>query len=169
MVNWPNTVAAIFDQSFGRLDQFPAWFAFVALLSAPASLINARVVVRLGMRRMIAIALTAQLACVSLTLVSFALHLPFAGFALFIGLMMVQFFSTGFLIGNLNALALEPMGHVAGMAASVIGGVSTVVAAMIAAALTLLADGTPVPLAASVLVCLVVAAAAMLLARQRPD
>lgn len=169
MLIWLSSVAAIFNDSFDRAAEFPAWFAMVALLSAPASLINARVVVRMGMRRMVAIALIAQLSMITLVLVSFALHLPWAGFALFLGFMMTQFFSTGFLIGNLNALALEPMGHVAGMAASVIGGVSTVVAALIAAGLTRFANGTPVPLAASVLGCLLAAAGCMLWARRHQD
>ncbi|PTX01263.1 multidrug effflux MFS transporter [Pararhodobacter aggregans] len=169
MLTWLSAVAAIFDQSFGRLDQFPAWFALVALLSGTTSLINAKLVVRLGMRRLIGIALSVQIAMVAVTLLGFALDLPLAGFGLFITFMALQFLSLGFLIGNMNALALEPMGHVAGMAASVIGGVSTVVAAVLAAGLTLLANGTPVPLAASVLGCLLASGAAMLAARRYAD
>lgn len=169
MLTWLSSVSGIFGQSFDRTAQFPAWFALVALLSAPASLINARVVVRLGMRRMVGLAQTAQIVTQVFTLASFAFALPWAGFPLFLGFMMVQFFAIGFLVGNLNALALEPMGHVAGMAASVIGGVSTMVAALIAAGLTQLADGTPVPLAASVLACVVAGAGCMLWARRHQD
>ena len=53
----------------------------------------------------------------------------------------------GLVLGNLNAIALEPMGHIAGMAASVSGAVATVLAVMIAAPLGLAFDGTPLPLA----------------------
>jgi len=37
----------------------------------------------------------------------------------------VQFFAIGFLFGNLRALAMEPMGHIAGMAAAITGLIST--------------------------------------------
>ena len=169
MLTWLSLVAGIFSDSFGRGSEFPGWFALAALLSAPASLINARVVVQMGMRRIVALTLGAQLVMVTLVLASFALGLPWAGFPLFMAFMLLQFFATGFLVGNLNALALEPMGHVAGMAASVIGGVSTVAAALIAAGLTQFANGTPVPLAAGVLVCLLAAAGCMVWAQWHQD
>jgi DHA1 family bicyclomycin/chloramphenicol resistance-like MFS transporter len=63
------------------------------------------------------------------------------------------FFMAGLTFGNLNALALQPMGHVAGMAASVVGAVSTVLAVPVAAPIGLAFDGTPVPLLAGTLVC----------------
>ena len=169
MLTWLSSIAGIFTFSFDRGPEFPAWFALSALLSAPASLINAKVVVRLGMRLLVGLTLGVQLVMVSLVYLSFAYDMPWAGFPLFLLFMLLQFFSTGFLVGNLNALALEPMGHVAGMAASVIGGVSTVAAALLAAGLTQFADGTPTPLAASVAFCLLGAAGCMLWARRHQD
>ena len=44
---------------------------------------------------------------------------------LFFGL---QFFAIGFLFGNLRALAMQPMGHIAGMAAALTGFISTIMA-----------------------------------------
>ncbi|MGI9317457.1 MAG: Bcr/CflA family drug resistance efflux transporter, partial [bacterium] len=41
--------------------------------------------------------------------------------------LMVSFFGTGILFGNLNSLAMEPLGHIAGLASSVIGSVTTLV------------------------------------------
>ncbi|WP_127109723.1 multidrug effflux MFS transporter [Pararhodobacter zhoushanensis] len=166
MLCWISGVAAIFEQSFDRTAQFPAWFAFVAILSAPASLINARLVVKVGMRRMVAIALTWQIAISLIALIGFQYPLGDWGFELFILFMLMQFFSIGFLIGNLNALVLEPMGHVAGMAASVVGGFSTVISALLAATAATFMNGTPVPLAVSSLLCLVLASACMIWARQ---
>jgi MFS transporter, DHA1 family, multidrug resistance protein len=60
------------------------------------------------------------------------------------------FFMAGLTVGNLNAIAMEPLGHIAGMAASMTSAVSTVVAVMIAAPIGLAFDGTPVPLAFSI-------------------
>ncbi len=169
MLTWIAGVAAIFDQAFDRAAQFPAWFALVALMSAPSSLINAKVVVRVGMRRMVAIALVMQIAMAVAAVAVFSIDLGEAGFWLFLAFMLMQFFTIGFLIGNLNALALEPMGHVAGMAASVTGGVATVLSAVFAAAAATLMDGTPLPLAAVVLVALILAGGCMLWARRLPE
>ena len=166
MLSWISGVAAIFEQSFDRTAQFPAWFAFVAILSAPASLINARLVVKVGMRRMVAIALTWQIGISLIALIGFQFPLGDWGFELFILFMLMQFFSIGFLIGNLHALVLEPMGHVAGMAASVVGGFSTVISALLAAAAATFMNGTPVPLALSSLLCLLLASGCMIWARQ---
>ena len=63
------------------------------------------------------------------------------------------FFMLGFTLGNLNALAMEPMGHIAGMAASIAGSVSTVLAVLIAVPVGLAFDGTPLPLAVGSAAC----------------
>ena len=63
----------------------------------------------------------------------------------------------GVTLGNLNAIAMEPMGHIAGMAASVIGSISTVLAAAIAAPVGLLFDGSIAPLTTGILTMCVLA------------
>ncbi len=50
----------IFDLHFDRGEAFPRWFAIIALIAATASILNARLVVRLGMRKMVFTALAAQ-------------------------------------------------------------------------------------------------------------
>ncbi len=72
----------------------------------------------------------------------------------------------GFTMGNLNAIAMEPMGAIAGLAASVILAVPTVLATVIAAPLGLAFDGTPGPLAVGVLVCAVLALVVMPIMRR---
>jgi len=57
----------------------------------------------------------------------------------------------GFTLGNLNALALQPMGHIAGTAASTMSAVSTLLGGAIGAPLGIAFDGTPIPLAAGTL------------------
>jgi len=63
------------------------------------------------------------------------------------------FFMLGFTLGNLNALAMEPMGHIAGMAASIIGAVSTVLGIAIAIPIGLSFNGTYTPLAIGAVAC----------------
>ncbi|MEM8850626.1 MAG: hypothetical protein AAGE03_11405 [Pseudomonadota bacterium] len=72
-----------------------------------------------------------------------------------------SFALAGLTIGNLNAIAMQPMGHIAGMASSVISSISTVLAVVIAGPIGLAFDGTPVPLMGGVALA---AAAALWLA-----
>lgn len=145
-------VQQVYDVIFDRADTFPLWFGGVALLSGSASLLNAAVVVRLGMRRLVTWSLASQvLAAAAILAVSLAGLPAEGGFALFVTWQISVFFIAGTTLGNLNAIAMEPMGHVAGMAASVIGAISTVAAAVIVAPIGLLFDGTLVPLAAGIL------------------
>ena len=146
-------VQQIYDIIFDRADSFPFWFSLVALLSGSASLLNAAVVVRIGMRRIVTWSLAGQivLSSIMLTLEGFALPAALA-FGLFVAWQTSVFFMAGTTLGNLNAMAMEPMGHIAGMAASVIGAISTVFAALIAAPIGLLFDGTLLPITLGILV-----------------
>ena len=142
----------IFDVTFARGTEFPLWFALIAVLSGSASLVNAALVVRLGMRRMVMVTLVAQIV-VSSAFVLFWLAHPVAdglAFAAYIGWTVGVFFMAGLTLGNLNAIALEPMGHIAGMAASATGAIATVVSVPIAVPIGLMFNGTPLPLALSV-------------------
>lgn len=142
-----SSVQLIFDQTFGRGDTFHLWFGFVALVSASSGFLNAAVVRRFGMRAIImvmfAVSATASL-CFALLWPALTPDLQFVGF---VALQVVIFFQAGMTLGNLNALGLEPLGHIAGLAASVIAGLSTIGAALLAAPIGVAFDGTPLPLA----------------------
>lgn len=140
-----SSVQQIFETSFGRGDSFVYWFALIALVAGSASVINAQLVIRLGMQRMITIGFGMQVFFSSMILVS-ALFGP-VPFGLYMVWTTSLFFMAGLVIGNLNALAMEPVGHIAGLAASVLGAVATVLGAVIAAPIGLAFDGTPLPLA----------------------
>lgn len=144
----------ILDQVYGEGDRFPVWFALIALLSGTASLINAWLVVRLGMRRMITTTLAAQVVFSVLMLAAKAggIWPPVLAFPAHLLWTTGVFFMTGLTIGNLNALGLEPVGHVAGMAASVIGAIATVASVLLAVPVGLMFDGTPYPLMGGVAV-----------------
>ncbi|MEL6643530.1 MAG: multidrug effflux MFS transporter [Pseudomonadota bacterium] len=149
----------VFDVAFGRGATFHWWFAVIALISASGSLLNAAVVLRLGMRRVVAMALLAQITLSSLMLILMAAFGPTSAqaFAAYVVWTTGAFLMAGLTIGNLNSLAMAPMGHMAGMTASIVGSVSTVVAVLIAVPVGLAFDGTPVPLVLGVLICAVIA------------
>ncbi|MDJ0827051.1 MAG: multidrug effflux MFS transporter [Rhodobacter sp.] len=149
-----STTQQVFDQSFGQAASFPYWFAVIALISGSGSLLNARIVMRLGMRRVVRLTFSTQLglsALMALITLSGA-HGP-VFFALYIIWTTTIFFMAGLTIGNLNALGMEPLGHLAGLAASIIGSVATVAAVAIAIPIGLAFDGTPLPLALGSALC----------------
>ncbi|EEW25997.1 multidrug effflux MFS transporter [Rhodobacter ferrooxidans] len=144
----------VFDQHYGMAATFPYWFAGIALAAGSASLLNARLVVRLGMRHMVTVTLAVQmLASTAMALLTWAGMWPATlDFPAYLLWTCGVFFMTGLTIGNLNALALEPVGHIAGMAASVSGAIATVASVAIAVPVGLAFDGTAVPLQAGVAV-----------------
>ncbi len=156
------TSQQIFDFSFDRGASFPLWFGLCAAISATASLINASIVVRIGMQRVVAWSLTIQIAISvafisTLTLLDLSDNLAFAAY--FIWLISV-FYMAGLGIGNLNAVAMEPMGRIAGLAASIISATATITSILIAVPISLAFDGTPLPTALGIL-CVAVVSLAM--------
>jgi DHA1 family bicyclomycin/chloramphenicol resistance-like MFS transporter len=150
-----SSVQPLFEKTFGRGDTFPAWFALIALFSAGASLTNALLVRRLGMYRVIIAVLSVQIVLsgvmAAMTLGGYwpdALYFP-----AYVVWVICLFAMAGMTVGNLNAIAMEPMGHIAGLAASVILALPTVLSTAIAAPLGLAFDGSPGPLALGSFLC----------------
>lgn len=145
----------LFGEAYGKGDAFPTWFAAMALLSGSGTILNAKFVTRFGMRRIAKWAYIMQ-TCVSGTmlilLTSDALPDVLRFPAFFIWAVSV-FFMAGVTFGNLNALALQYMGHIAGMAASIAAAISTVSATLIASPVGLLYNGTALPVVTATLIC----------------
>lgn len=137
----------IFDITFDKADSFPLWFGLVALLSMAGSILNARLVERLGMHAIVRWSFAAQVLLSGLTVVLWSTG-AFSIGALFVLFMIWKtsvFFQAGLTIGNVNAMAMMPMGHIAGMASSVIGSIATILGVVLAIPIGLAFDGTPLP------------------------
>lgn len=148
-----SSIQQLYDVTYGRAESFPVWFMLAGLTSGLATLFNAALVMRRGMRRLALFAFGAQ-TLLSAILVSGLLTiggaLPFAAF--FIWIVSIHAMAA-LTFGNLTALALEPLGHVAGIACSVINAVTTLGGILIAVPVGLAFDGTPLPLLIATLVC----------------
>lgn len=150
----------IFREIFhvGRL--FPLYFAIMALAIGAASLTNAKLVVRLGMHTLITRAISALIGFSLIYTVILAIFPAAESLWLFVSWGVLSFFSVGLVFGNVNALAMEPMGANAGIAAAIIGAVSTVLAVAIGVPLGLLYNGSTLPLVAGFVVlglgCLII-------------
>jgi DHA1 family bicyclomycin/chloramphenicol resistance-like MFS transporter len=143
---------------------FPVLFAAVAGLMAVASFTNSRLVGRFGMRRLAHTALLGFSAVTGLAFVlTLTIHVPLW---LFIGLFALAMFQFPLIGSNFNALAMEPLGHVAGTASSVQGFTQTVGGGVIGAIIGFSFDGTTVPLAAGYFVSSLVAIVMVLIAER---
>jgi DHA1 family bicyclomycin/chloramphenicol resistance-like MFS transporter len=158
-----SSIQPIFQVTFDRAASFPLWFALIAATSASASFINSRLVMRLGMRRLATRAYfgEAVFSAVMLALIGSGVLSGWVAFACFFIWANSVFFIAGLTFGNLNALALQEMGHIAGLANSVITAFATVAAVLIAGPVGLAFDGTPVPSIIGAVVCSTLAYALM--------
>lgn len=140
-----SSIQQVFDVTYHRAATFPYWFALIAAFSATASYANGKLVMRLGMRKLARDAYLVQVLFSAFALVAQASGMlsGWVSFGLFFVWATGQFFMASFTFGNLNALAMRKMGHIAGMATSVITAIYTVLAVAIAGGVGLAFDGTP--------------------------
>lgn len=140
------TAQLIFHEVFGVGDLFALYFAVAAGAIGVSSLINAWLVIRYGMFFLTLMALVVT------TVISALFCLVLIGFggvppiAMFMGWLLVVFFCMGIVFANLNALAMEPMGHLAGIAAAFVGAASTFISLPFASIIGNIFDGTVYPL-----------------------
>lgn len=140
-------IQPVFDQVFQRGDEFPLWFAGMAVVTGSASVLNAALVMRLGMQRLAMAAFGGQMILSSIMTLCWLGGLRGdAMFGVYVVWQCTVLFQSGLTVGNLNAIAMEPMAHIAGTAASVVGAISTVGGALIAAPIALVFNGTPLPM-----------------------
>ncbi|MBY0352085.1 MAG: MFS transporter [Tabrizicola sp.] len=143
-----SSLQGIFERQFDRAATFPLWFALIAVASMTGSLLNSRIVMTLGMRRVVTrtYAGVAVLTLVALATLGTGLVSGNLGFAMQMLWAIGLFAMMGLTMGNLNALAMEPVGHIAGLAASVISSLATVGSVILAIPIGLAFDGTATPL-----------------------
>lgn len=135
-----------FDQIFDKSEQFAAYFFVIGALCATSSLVNATFVMRYGMRAIISLAIGVTFCLTGVVLVLQFVGLPTTfNFWIYVFWQAAIFYQMGLTIGNLNALGMEPLGHIAGLAASVMGAVSTIIAGVVATIISQLFNQTTVP------------------------
>jgi DHA1 family bicyclomycin/chloramphenicol resistance-like MFS transporter len=164
LLGFINSSQQVFTEALSAGGRFPLVFAICASFIAVASLLNARLVMRLGMRRLSHAALLAYIALA-------AIHLAIASsghesLVVFTAFQALTMFCFGLTSGNFGAMAMEPMGHIAGVASSFQGFVSMVGATLIGFVVGQAFNGTVVPMEAGYLLCGLCALAAVLAAER---
>ncbi len=129
---------------------FPVIFAFMALALSAASFINATLVERLGMRFL------SHGAVVAFCLNNLAMTLLATSGSLtvwiFVGLHSLNMLMVGLVFANFNTIAMEPQGHIAGVASAFVSALTVIIGAGMGYFIGLAYDGTPIPLTFGLLV-----------------
>lgn len=152
-VSYLATSELIVDDVFDLADRFPLIFGGLAAVMGVGVLGNASIVGRFGSRRIVGWVLPAYVAAaaglVAMTLAAdgtpaFWVFVPSLGFILCMHALLIP---------NLNALAMEPMGRVAGTASALIGTAQLGGGALLGSFIDRAYDGTVTPLAVGLLLC----------------
>lgn len=157
------TAQQIFQDVFRSGEKFAMYFAILAVGFGVASLMNARLVGRFGMKRICYVAIGCMILTSTLLVISALVYGSNFSLTLFMSLMMVIFFCISFMFGNMNAIAMQPLGHMAGTAASVISLINGALSLMIGAYIGQSFNGTIVPFSVGYIVCSVITLVIMLL------
>lgn len=120
--------ADLFGQLYGFPAAMPAFFALLATGTGAALLLNVRLVRRTGMEPLVLVGLL----LLAVSGVGLLIAAMIAGgqpaLGVLLGLAWLGFFALGLLFGNLNALAMRPLGDLAGLGSSIIASGSSLVA-----------------------------------------
>lgn len=142
----------IFENQYQLKNEFPLIFAGLAIAIGAAVFSNGVLVIKYGMEKLITVALLSFFIVSAIYVGLFFNDAnPAVGvLILFFGL---QFFSIGFLFGNVRAMAMEPVGHIAGTAAAVTGCISTIMAVPISIFIGRFITTTALPLFIGFSIC----------------
>jgi DHA1 family bicyclomycin/chloramphenicol resistance-like MFS transporter len=146
-----NSAQQVFDDVYHEARLFTLVFAMIAGGIAAASVVNARLVSRLGSRN---ISHAALLGFIALSVAQAAVAWGGADTMWrFAALQVGMMFCFGLMMGNFSAMSMAPLGHVAGSAASIQGLLSTLGGAVIGLAIGQHFDGSIGPLTLGFAVC----------------
>jgi DHA1 family bicyclomycin/chloramphenicol resistance-like MFS transporter len=145
-VGFLNSSQQVFQIQYGLGERFPLFFAMIALSVGSASFINGKLVMRFGMQIMVRTAVVSIVIISSIFYLLINSILPDPSLFVFMTYLMLSVFFTGILFGNLNSMAMEPLGHIAGLGAAIVGSVSTFISVPFGILIGMYYNETVVPL-----------------------
>jgi DHA1 family bicyclomycin/chloramphenicol resistance-like MFS transporter len=147
-----STAQQIFQEQYALKESFPYIFAALAITIGTATLLNGTLVLRYGMLRLVTISMAAYVVTSLLYIVLFASS-GNPSFGILLTFFALQFFAVGFLFGNLRALAMEPIGHIAGIGAAITGFIATIMGVAISTYIGQFVINSVLPMFIGFLVC----------------
>ncbi len=146
MIGYLTSAQQIFQDTYQLGTMFPVFFAILAIAIGGASFLNALLVMRFGMRLLSGRAL---ITLIGLSAVFFVIAAAMSGVPplwAFMTYGIATFFCMGILFGNLVAMSMEPLGHIAGVGAAVVSSLTGFISLVLGSAIGLSYDGTVLPL-----------------------
>lgn len=151
-VGFLNSSQQVFQIQFGLGEKFPIYFAAIALSVGLASFVNGKLVMRYGMEKMVKTAILFIVAISILFSLTMTFFSPTPSLTFFMIYLLSTVFFVGILFGNLNSMAMEPLGHMAGIGAAIVGSVSTFISVPFGTFIGMQYDGTVTPMVMGFLV-----------------
>lgn len=152
-VGYLSLAQQILEVKYELGDRFAIAFGGLALCIGSASFVNSRLVERFGMLALCKYSLRFLFSFSILGIIANAWMPEGLNLLMFLIYMAFSFFCVGILFGNFNALALQPLGHIAGVANSVISAVQTAVSVIVGSLIGSFYTGSVFPLVFGYLCC----------------
>ncbi|MBW8243179.1 multidrug effflux MFS transporter [Muricauda oceani] len=152
----------IFEDQYALKEMFPYIFAGLAVSIGLSTFLNGTLVMRFGMRKLSLMA-TIVFCTVAILYSVLFLNSPNPSIYVLVAFLSVQFFCLGFMWGNFRSIAMEPIGHIAGIGAAINGFVSTLLSIPIATFIGEFVKDSVWPLFAGLAICGLCALAIFLL------
>ena len=147
-----STAQHIFEDQYGMREAFPYLFAALAISIGTSTFTNGTMVLRFGMRNL-SLAATIAFSCIAFAYVVLFWEEPNPNVSVLVGFLFFQFFCLGFMWGNFRSIAMEPIGHIAGIGAAINGFVSTMISVPIASWIGSFLDDRAFPLFVGLSIC----------------
>ncbi len=152
-VSYLSTAQQILAVQYGLGMMFPVYFGILALAYGVSSFLNSKLLNTYSIQQISRSSLILQVV-ISILFLGLSIaadgNLNFTAFFIY---MLFNFFCLGPLFGNFNSLALQPFGHMAGLATSVISAIQTLTAVLVGGLIGQMYDGTVEPIIAGYFGC----------------
>lgn len=135
----------IFQEQYQMIDEFPYIFGGLAFALGISTLLNSSLVLRYGMLRMVNFSLYLSVLSSLAYLLCFS-NVSNPTLSLLIAFLLVQFLALGSIFGNLSALAMQPIGHIAGIGAAIFSFISMTLGVIVAITIGYFIQDTAIPL-----------------------
>ena len=156
----------IFEDQYGLRDAFPYLFAALAISIGTSTFTNGTMVLRFGMRKL-SLAATIAFSTIAVAYVLLFWNSGNPSVGVLVAFLFFQFFCLGFMWGNFRSIAMEPIGHIAGIGAAINGFISTMISVPIASWIGSYLEDTALPLFIGLSICGFLSVGIILIARRK--
>lgn len=157
----------IFEDQYALKEVFPYIFAGLAISIGLSTFLNGTLVMRFGMRKLSFMA-TLAFTIIALLYTVLFFNSPNPSIYVLVAFLSAQFFCLGFMWGNFRSIAMEPIGHIAGIGAAINGFVSTIFAIPIATFIGEFVKNSVWPLFVGLAVCGLFSVLIFMMVRRKP-